>query len=44
MDYEKLLNIAREGVKLAAENLKRLWDVPRCVSIKGDESLRHLCL
>ncbi len=39
MDYEKLLNIAREGVKLAAENLKRLWDVPRCVSIKGDESL-----
>ncbi len=39
MDLEKCLSIAREGAKLAADNLKRLWDVPRCVSIKGDESL-----
>lgn len=39
MNYEKLLSIAREGTKLASDNLKRLWDVPRCVSIKDDESL-----
>ncbi len=39
MDLQKYLEIARRGTQLAADNLKRLWDVPRCVSIKDDESL-----
>lgn len=39
MDLQKYLDIARRGARLAADNLKRLWDVPRCVSIKDDESL-----
>ncbi len=39
MNYQDLLQIARKGTLAAADNLKRLWDVPRCVSIKDDESL-----
>ena len=39
MDLERNLNIARAAARLAAQNLKRLWDVPRSVTIKGDESL-----
>lgn len=39
MDYQHLLAIAREGTALAAKNLENLWQVPRHVSIKNDESL-----
>ena len=39
MDFEQYLDIARSAARLAAENLKKLWDVPRSVTIKGDESL-----
>ncbi len=39
MNYESLLSIAREGAKLAADNLARLWQVPREIHIKSDESL-----
>lgn len=39
MDLEKYLELARRGTQIAANNLKRLWDVPRNVSIKADESL-----
>lgn len=39
MNYAKLLITAREAAKLAADNLARLWTVPREIAIKSDESL-----
>lgn len=39
MNNERLLSLAREAAGLAAENLKRLWNVPRNIQIKDDESL-----
>ncbi len=39
MNYEKYLSIGREAASLAANNLARLWQVPREISIKSDESL-----
>ena len=39
MQYENALSLAREAASLAAANLKKLWDVPRHVEIKNDESL-----
>lgn len=39
MNYEDLMTKAREGARLAADNLSRLWTVPREISIKSDESL-----
>ena len=39
MQYENALSLAREAASLAAAHLKKLWDVPRHVEIKNDESL-----
>ncbi len=39
MLYENILNLAREAAGMAAANLKKLWNVPRHIEIKNDESL-----
>ena len=39
MDYLHYLDIARRAASAAGQNMLRLWDAPRDISIKSDESL-----